>query len=76
MKKVAAKGKQIDEFIERLSNIRSEVGDTQDGNTVMLIHAILSYIACSLNGGTVEIITQAIAGYFTSDDISPGYHSS
>ena len=32
-----SKGKQIDEFIEGLWNIRSEVGDNQDGGTFMLI---------------------------------------
>ena len=60
-----SKGNQIDEFIEGLSNIRSEVGDNQDSDTVMLIHPILSYIAYSLNGGTVELIKQTVAGYFT-----------
>jgi hypothetical protein len=64
-----SKGKQIDEFIEELSNIMSEVGVNQDSGTVMLIHPILSYIAYSLNGGTIELIKQAVAGYFTSDDI-------
>ena len=64
-----SKGKHVDEFIEGLSNIMSEVGVTQDDDMVMLIHPILSYIAFSLNGGTIELIKQAVAGYFTSDDI-------
>ena len=64
-----SKGRQIDEFVEELSNIMSEVRVNQDNGTVMLIHPILSYIAYSLNSGTIELIKQAVAGYFTSDDI-------
>ena len=31
-----SKGKQIDECMEGVSNIMSEIGDIQDGDTVML----------------------------------------
>ena len=64
-----SKGKQIDDFTEDLSNIMSEVGVNQDSGTVMLIHPILSYIAYSLNSGTIALIKQAVTRYFTSDDI-------